>query len=172
MSKDISDQESLYKIIQCTIEKCITDALLSVDIQSVRGQMWHLCHTSFDVPTQLQDWAMQQVNSIQNSANKEEMPKPCSLPVQEEKPLLSKDTLYHASLCCQAVSTCTPVNFKKFFNIHGHKLSEVSMSITQDQENVDHYIIAKQDNIIYMAFLSEPALSEWFHYGSFANGII
>lgn len=169
---DIRDQESLYKTIQSTIQGCTESALKSVDIQLVRDQMWYLCYTSFDVPTQLRDWAVQEVETMCDGMKENEKPKPC-LPSQDKKPLMTKDTLYHAGLCCQAVSTHTAANFKRFFNGVGHKLDEVSMSRSQDKENVDRYIIAKQDDIVYMAFQSEPTLSKWIEgpYGSFANGI-
>lgn len=172
LARDIPDQESLYKTIQSTIQECTGSALKSVDMQLVRDQMWYLCYTSFDVPTQLRDWAVQEVEKMCDCVKENEKPKPCPLPSQDKKPLMTKDTLYHAGLCCQAVSTRTAANFKKFFNGVGHKLDEVSMSISQDKENVDRYIIAKQGNIIYMVFQSEPTLSKWIEgpYESFAIG--
>ena len=44
------------------------------------------------------------------------------------------------------------------------------MSI-QRENTVDRYIIAKQDNVIYMAFQSEPSLSQWIEHDSFTKGI-
>lgn len=168
----MTDQDTLYKVIQDSIQYAIeTAALKSVDVKSLREQMSNLCHKSFDVPTVLTDWAEQQVEKVcSKSVHKCEDPKPCHPLSSNEKPLFTKDTLYHASLCCQAVSTCTVAVFKKFFNGKGHNLKEVSMSISQNRENVDRYIIAKQGNIVYIAFQSEPSLSEWKGHKSFTEG--
>ena len=62
----------------------------------------------------------------------------------------------------------------KFFNnqVTNHLLQEVSMSISSEKKNVDRYIIAKQGNVIYVAFESEPILSWWMDsaYTSFEDG--
>lgn len=166
------DQESVYNTIQGTIHKFIEGAMKSESIVSIREQLWHLCHKTFDIPTQLRDWAMEEVDKVAESMKKEE-PKLCSFPTEKEEPLLSKDSLYHASVCCHIVSTCTTANFKKVLCGTRHSLDEVSMSISQDHENVDRYLIAKQGNTVYMAFQSEPTISRWMecNYGSFSNGI-
>lgn len=139
--------------------------------QLVRNQMWNLCYTSFDVPAQLREWAIEVVDIMCKSV--EELVPSCRVAIEDKKPLMTKDTLYHAGVCCQAVSTCTAATFKKFFVGVAHGLDEVSMSISQDKANVDRYIIAKQGDIVYMAFQSEPTLSKWIRgpYGSFENGM-
>lgn len=171
LSKEMTDQDNLYKVIQDTIHHAVETALLkSVDIQALREQMSGLCHTSFDVPAPLVDWAKKEVEIVyQKSTIKCEDPKPFCPPVCDEKSLFNKDTLYHASLCCQAVSTCNTAKFKKFINSRGHHFNEVSMSISR-VDCVDRYIIAKQGNVVYMAFESEPSLSRWNEYGSFTTG--
>lgn len=176
--KGKSDEDSLYKMIEKDIQGAIEDALKTESVESVRAQMLFLCQTSFDVPIQLREWAVKEIDTVYTRVKKEEESQSQSvpsLPSQEEKPLLNKDTLYHASLCCQAVSTCTTLNYKNFFSRagNGHSLKEISMSISQDRENVDRYIIAKQENnVVYMAFQSEPTLMKWIDssYNSFANG--
>lgn len=170
LSKDVPDQESVYNTIQGTIHGFIESALKSESLSLVQDQMWHLCHKSFEIPTQLREWAMEEVEKVARSMKKEE-PKPCP-PAPKEEPLFTKDSLYHASLCCHIVSTCNTANFKKVLSGSGHNLEEVSLSISQDHENVDRYLIAKQGNVVYMAFQSEPTLSKWMDckYGSFSNG--
>lgn len=160
LSKEISDPENVYKIIQDIIKNSIGTALLkSEPIKSIRDQICYLCHTSFDIPPFLHSWAKQEVENANQKNVQNEDPAPCCFPTVEDKPLFSKDTLYHASLCCQAVSTCTTLNFKKFLNEKGHTLKEVSMSISK--EDVDRYIIAKQGNTVYIAFQSKPIISSW-----------
>lgn len=174
LSRDSSDQESLFKAIQDAIRHTIESTLNSENVQSIRDQMYNLCYKSFCVPTQYHQWAMQEVDKAYESLRDDDKPACSTLsPVQEENPLLTKDTLYHASLCCQAVSTCTADNFKPFLNQTGHSLEAASMSISQD-ENGDRCMIAKQGSIVYMAFQSEPTLSRWFQspYGNFADGTL
>lgn len=175
-SKDISDQDSLHKTMKSTIQKAIENALKSgTDVKAIRTQILYLCRDAFAIPTDLHDWAVTEIEKVLESEEKDEVSIPPCLPSKEEKqPLcLTKDILYHASLCCQAVSTCDTHTFKPFLNRTGHTLNEVSMSILRDKENVDRYIIAKQGNIVYMAFQSESTLSKWIDgpYGSFSDGI-
>ena len=178
LSQGKLDEDSLYKLIQKEIQSAIEEAIKSEGIDIVREQIKYLCQSSFDIPAKLRDWTIQEVDVLYKTIEKEKktesvLPPP---PTPEEKPLLSKDTLYHASLCCQAVSTCTAANYQAFFSkaVNGHNLKEVSMSISRDREDVDRYIIAKQENdIVYMAFQSEATLDGWINssYGSFAEGI-
>lgn len=167
-STAVSDQDILVKVTQDAIQSTIATAVLKyVDIQSIRDQMYDLCHKTFDVPAELTEWAKEQVEiAYQKSAKKIEDPKPCNPPPPHETPLFNKDTLYHASLCCQAVSN-RKAQHKNFLNERGHNLKEVSMSRSLDQNNV---VIAKQDNTVYMAFESEPSLSGWKKYESFSEG--
>lgn len=175
LSKNYSDQGSLYKTMQSTIRGSADTALKYLSPQVVRNQMWYLCYKSFDVPSELCEWTMQEIEKMCNkSVEAVEKPDPGPPSCEDKKPLMNKDSLYHAGLCCQAVSTRTAANFKKFFRGVGHTLDEVSMSISQDKENVDRYIIAKQGDVVYMAFQSEPTLSKWINssYGSFDNGMV
>lgn len=172
LASEVSHPESLYATIQSTIRGRTENALKSVESKDVRDQMYYLCNTSFDVPTGLRGWAMEEVSKICESLKENEISK--LIPVQAEvtKSLMDKDTLYHASVCCRAVSTCTTATLKKYLSGVGHNLDAVSMSISREKENIDRYMIAKQGNIVYMAFRSEPTVSDWIEsaYGTFANG--
>lgn len=171
-STAVTDEDNLFKVIQDAIQSTVETAVLKcIDVQSIRDQMHYLCHTSFDVPARLTDWAKEQVEQVyQKSGKKSEDPKPCVPPTLNITPLFNKDTLYHASLCSQAVgNSIHRAQYKKFLDAKGHNLKEVSMSRSLDRNNV---IIAKQDNIVYIAFESEPSLSGWSKYASFDEGII
>ena len=175
--------ELFYQCVQNAIQQAIEKALkVGNEEKMIKNQLWILCHKDFDVPSNLRDWAMQEVEDIckRTVASMNLNPTlitqcPASLPKKEEDPpLFSKDTLYHASLCCHAVSACTAVNYEIFLNSKSHRLEEASMSISQykESENVDRYIIAKCGNTIYVAFQSESTLTDWMNssYSSFTDG--
>ena len=170
--------ESFYQCVQYGIQQAIEKALKAGnEEEAIRNQLWSLCHKDFDVPTNLRDWAMQEVEEIckrTTASMNQTLITPASILPDEkvEPPLFSKDTLYHASLCCHAVSVCTAGNYEVFLNSKSHLLKEASMSISQCKENVDRYIIAKCGNTIFVAFQSEPTLSNWMDspYTSFIDG--
>ena len=97
------------------------------------------------------------------------------MPVSKaSQPLFSKDTVYHAGICCFAVSTCDAGNYQSFFkkkdSVPGHSFQAVSISRSKQ----DRYLIARQDDsTYYFAFQSEPHLLEWSKkFTSFNEGNI
>ena len=124
-----------------------SDLLLSEDIYK-----WVLSEVST---------AAQAVCLEQTSTTSEKLP-----------PLFCKETLYHASLCCYAVSTCDANTYQKFFNkdFPNHSLEEASLSRSQDREQVDRYLIARHDKTYYVAFQSKPLLAQWPKFTSFQEG--
>ena len=173
LASEVSNQDSLYATIQSTIRVRTENALKSVESKDVYDQMNYLCNTSFDIPTGVREWAMEEVSKMCESLKENEAPKVPPVQAEVTKSLMDKDTLYHASVCCRAVSTCTAATLKKYLSGVGHNLDAVSMSISREKESIDRYMIAKQGNIVYMAFQSEPTLSDWIKstYGTFANGM-
>ena len=171
--------ELYHQCTKCAIQQAIENAIKvnpERGKESIRNQLWILCHKDFSVTSELREWAIQEVEEIFKRMSVDAAQPPIA-PVPEsdenvEPPFFSKDTLYHASLCCQAVSTCTAAGFETFFNSKSHLLQEASMSLSQDKKNVDRYIIAKRDDTIYIAFQSEPTLSSWMEssYASFSDG--
>ena len=93
---------------------------------------------------------------------------------QPEEPLFSKDTLYHASLCCLTVHNCDTSNYHDFLRTkHPHnEFSEASLSRQKQGElNVDRYLIARQGKTYYVAFKGEPNLEVWkTKFKSFEEG--
>ena len=89
-------------------------------------------------------------------------------------PLFSKNTLYHASLGCYIVNTCSDTNYEIFgLTTPGHQFEEASMSIRGMQKAyVDRYMIAKHaDDTYFVAFQSEHVLAAWKNkYASFTDG--
>ncbi len=125
------------------------------------------------VDSSIYEWALGEIASMEK-----ELTRPLDeqeLPLREVIPsLFSKDTVYHACLCSLATSTCTVANYKDFFNkkFPEHSLEEASLSRSQDREDVDRYLIARQGKVFYVAFQSEPLLSDWRgKFTSFEQGI-
>lgn len=171
LSMEISDEDNtLYKMMRSTIQTFIKKALQTEPFEDIRQQMQYLCQ-SFDIPTKLSDWAKKEVDTINEDLVRSDIAVSQDVLItQNDEPLFNKDILYHASLCCQAVSSYDSSSYDRFFSTKPHGLKEISMSICRS--SVDRYIIAKQDkDIIYMAFQSEPNLSKWIDiYRSVTEG--
>ena len=96
-----------------------------------------------------------------------------SFKTQPKEPLFSKDTIYHADLCCRILAKGDAGDyqslFKKLPNGQGHSFRAVSMS----RSKTERLLIAEQGNsLIYFAFESRPQLSEWKNYKSFDEGVL
>ena len=79
------------------------------------------------------------------------------------EPLFCKDTIYHAIISSQAVSTCTAGDYQKFFKnkelVPGHAFKAVSFSRSRNEES---FLIAQKDeSIFYFAFKGRLCLSNW-----------
>ena len=165
-------RDSVHESIESAFNK-------SASLKFVRGQIGILCNELFAVPTGQQQWAMAEVEAVYSSLpiNVPPVP-PHDSDVSSEPPipsLFSREVLYHAGLCCQVVSTCTAATFQASLDKvgSGHLLEEASMSISQDRDNVDRYMIAKQDDKIYITFQSEPFIKTWIcEHTSFDEGIV
>lgn len=124
------------------------------------------------VNNDIYEWALKEVASTEKKSSK---PSAEVLDIPEEKlpPLFCEDTVYHACLCSYATSTRTAANYRDFFNkdFPQHSLEEASLSRSQDKEDVDRYLIARQGKTFYVSFQSEPLLSEWMKkFSSFEEG--
>ena len=89
------------------------------------------------------------------------------------EPLFCKDTIYHASLCSQAVSTCNAGDYQKFFKdkelVPGHDFKAVSFSRSK---NESFLIALKGESTYYFAFEGRLSLSDWAKdYKSFSEGV-
>ena len=172
LSKEIGNRDSIFELIKNVIQDAIENALTTGEsLDSVRAQMNSLCYDTVSVPTRLCTWAMQEVNNVHErlSNYSDDVASPLLSP--ESKELFTMDTLYHASVCCLAVNKCSTSNFKDLLNVSGHCLQEASISVTKES-STDRCLIAFQGSIMYVAFQSEPTLSDWLQssYSSFEEG--
>ena len=178
LARERADEDAVHACIKAAIETHIEAELKAgMTTDTLKEQMRSLCHKDLVVPSAIQDWVLQAVDII----NMKLTPVPghslVQTPQPEEptQPLFSKDTLYHASLCCEAVSMHNAANFKIFFQRSAHHLDEVSMSIFEGRENVDQYLIAssQKTKTLYVAFQSQGTLSGWKSmYNSFEEGLL
>ena len=178
LSKDHEehDESEILKLMKKSIRAAIKNSFCKNEsLESVRSQIGILCNEHLAIPTNHRQWAMSEVETIYKCLPviSSPMPQP---QVSSEPPipsLFSHDILYHAGLCCHVVSTCTAATFQASLNTlgSGHLLEEASMSISQDKENVDRYMIARQADKIYMSFQSEASIKTWMNdYNSFDEG--
>ena len=139
---------------------------------SIRKVLAKVYSNDLLVDNTLYEWALREIALMEEVSGKslEEREFP---PREEMASLFSKDVVYHACLCSLATSTCTVADYKDLFNkkFPEHSLEEASLSRSQDREDVDRYLIARQRKVFYVAFQSEPFFSDWMKkFTSFEQG--
>lgn len=168
-------QDSIHECIKYAVVHYVKTTLKdSMDsAPKLKRQMQSLC-TDLLIPSSQHSWALGLVEKITKELTAIRSIPEISIrqPTKEPRPpLFCKDTLYHASICCYAVSTCDSKNFQAHLRgcVSGHSLEEISIS--EDQEGVDRYLIAKEKSTLYVAFHSELTLSTWMKkYNTFDGG--
>ena len=178
LAKEKAPEKALFTCIEESIQQYVKTMLEAGEtVDFLQNQMSLLYCKHLVVPSSRLEWASRVVEDVNSERSKNlevaVAAQPCEQTKPPEPPLFNKDTVYHASICCHAVSTRDAGNFKHFFDrmVRGHRLEEVSMSVSRDKENVDRYLIAKQQNTIYIAFQSEATISHWMDkYSSFDDG--
>lgn len=149
-------KEKIRQYIKKAEKAGIEMSQIEVDMDSLR--------TEFIIPTMLWSWTKEEVAEAKQRLTKEmsavSQQSTIVQPTAPKDSLFSKETLYHASLCCVAVNTATPMNVQSYFRdkIQYHKFTEVSFS--QHKDNAP-YLIARNHGVLYVAFQSTPSLSNW-----------
>ncbi len=175
LARPEAPQESLHECIKSAVQEHVKTALKEDrgNVGKVQKQMKSLCYDLL-IPSRLHSWVLEQVEQANKELTAAMAVSELSVlqPTKEPRPpLFGKDTLHHASICCHAVSTCNSRNLPAFLRsrVSGHGLEGVSIS--EDKEGVDLYLIAKGRNTLYVAFHSELTLSAWMEkHGSFDEG--
>lgn len=179
LARPEAPQESIHECIKSAVQEYVKTALKPdrgrERAMTIQKQMQSLCYDLL-IPSCLQNMVLEQVEQISKElmiASAVSIPKHPDQrqSVEARPPLFGKNTLYHASVCCHALSTCDSKNVQAFLRgrVSGHRLEEISIS--EDQEGVDCYLIAKEKSTLYVAFQSEVTLSAWIKkYSSFDEG--
>ncbi len=157
--------ESRNTLIQGAVQDFIENCSRSgASRQAIEAELRELYSKDLLVSNDMYQWALKEVESSV-AADKGASTESSSSDDAKSSapPLFCKDTLYHASLCCFAVSTCDAATYQGFFNkdYPSHCLEEVSLSRSEGREDVDRYLITRQGSTYYVAFQSEPQLSLW-----------
>ena len=173
---DESIQQQTLNVAKYHIQQYIENGLRSgVEASVIKSDMENLCRVHRVLSGELRVWSTSEVDNISRKLStvskkqvEELVPRECQKPL-----LFSKDTLYHASLCCAAISG--PVSSDPLFFFRNkrpqHSLTQVSFS--QSRDDITPYLIARQEDVVYAAFKSNLQVSEWLGgASSFTEGIL
>lgn len=175
-----SAKTGLVARIRETLQEYIDNALKSgLAVDQIEADLNTLCK-HLVIPTGLWQLPIKEIAEAKERLVKEvtvpsQLPAPVRPASKASDPsLFCKDTLYHASLCCGAINAHSPANVHTYMYFQSkkprHDLTEVSFS--QESDELTPYLIAKQKDIIYVAFRGIPFLSKWIDttYTSFNEG--
>ena len=124
----------------------------------------HKLHQKYLIRKPVYEWAIEEVKKEFTEDNPLLLPSPdqSSTDDSSAEPLFSKDTVYHASICCQALASCNQRFFKDREKVLKHSFEAVSISHPSPGQQHERYLIAKQGKSkYYIAFESQPDLSQW-----------
>ena len=168
------DEQLNVRYIKRAMLGFLRDTMKSrIGTDSIRKVFAKLYSGDLLVDNSIYEWGLKEIAVMENASTRALEEQELST-TEEIPPLFSKDAVYHACLCSLATSTCTVADYKDFFNkkFPEHSLEEASLSRSQDREEVDRYLIARQGKVFYVAFRSEPFLSDWRKkFKSFEQGI-
>jgi hypothetical protein len=158
-------KDSAVTLLKDRIQQFIEISLQAgLVVDKVKSEINALCHKEAAVPSILWEW-VKDVFDEKSHKRVEQKPDPkastCVEKLDEEPVLFCKDTVYHAGLCCEAVSSCpSEKDARIFFQQKSPRHNFDAVSLSTD-DHVKPYLIAKQENTIYVAFRSEALLSNW-----------
>ena len=123
--------------------------------ENIKSQLDHLVMNGL-IPSDIMDWCYEEMDTINEDCDQKKCTKIESEDVPEVPaplpPLVTKDTVYHASLCSYALSTNDSRD--DFLSYHKHSFNELSISVDRDM------LIAFQGNIVYIAFAISICMKE------------
>ena len=168
---EVEDKKSVESVQRSYIKGYLTNSQLSgASLAEVQENLQQLHQKKFLITESVLHWATEAAVAVFSEAKElsQHNAADVSFPLEVSEPLFSKDTVYHASLCCQAVSSCTAGDYQQFFKnkelVPGHLFDAISISRPRHDSNSlrEQYLIAKQgDSTYYIAFQSEADLREW-----------
>ena len=179
----LEDKQSVEGVQKELVTRCLTESQQSgTPAEDVKKKLCELCQKKYLITEAVYQWSLKKVKEIFTQEedlllNSAELTSPAD--PQHTEFLFSKDTIYHASICCQALNCCTAGDYQKFFKdkqrVPGHSFQAVSISRpTPDGKQHERYLIAKQgESKYYIAFEGQPVLSQWpKKCNSFIQGLL
>ncbi len=173
---DSPNDESIDNCRKIAIQRYI-DASIdeNASIGTLKSELSTIHKGEVLISREVFNWA---VKEAQQQFTKQEDSAIRSMAIVETKPteppsLYDSNILNHASLCCCAVTLSrNEVEVHRYFGGDAtNKLTQVSVCAENSSEELDRYLIARNGNVIYVAFLSEAKLSEWSKkYNTFEEG--
>ena len=168
---EVEDKELVESLQRSFVKRYITNSQLSgASLAEVQENLQQLHQKKFLITESVLRWATETAVTVFSEAKESSQHNAAdvSSPLEVSEPLFCKDTVYHASLCCQAVSSCTAGDYQHFFKnkelVPGHLFDAISISRPRHDSNSlrEKYLIAKQgDSTYYIAFQSETDIREW-----------
>lgn len=171
LAKPNTNHEHCHGMIKGAIGDYVEMALRADEtLESVKQQMILLCHQDLLVPQALHEWVLEEVETLASKLATDEVTEVDSCKIKsatEEESLFCKKVLYHASVCCHAVShhMATEKMLIEFLspqkNIVYHHLGEASMSVIAESQDMAPYLIAIERNTIYVALRGKISVKDW-----------
>ena len=168
--EDKQHRESVETVQRSYIKHYLTNSQLSgASLAEVQENLQQLHQKKFLITESVLHWATETAVAVFSEAKESSQHNGADIssPLEVSEPLFCKDTVYHASLCCQAVSSCTAGDYQQFFKnnelVPGQSFDAISISRPRHDSSLrEQYLIAKQgDSTYYIAFQSEADLREW-----------
>ncbi len=168
--REENSDESKSVMIKDMIQQFIMKSIQSkANRDEIKSSLTKIYDTDLLLGKEIYEWALERTASLLPEVSSNESPDSPEEEKESAKPLFCEDIVYHASLCCYAISTKDTLSYKKFFDDSKHHFDELSLS--RDPEDVDRYIIARKGTTFFFVFLSEPSFSKWPKcYNSFEQG--
>ena len=165
---EVEDKELVESLQRSFVKRYITNSQLSgASLVEVQENLQQLHQKKFLITESVLHWATETADTVFSEAKESSQHNGADIssPLEVSEPLFCKDTVYHASLCCQAVSSCTARDYQQFFKnkelVPGHSFDAISIS-RHDSSLREQYLIAKQgESTYYIVFQSETNLREW-----------
>ena len=132
-SEDRQDAEACEEMHKVLVKKFLNQSLQSgASLKDVESTLHELHRRKYLISKSILQWAILKASEFFTEENDlahatmSDMPSPQSPAEVTEPALFCKDTVYHAGLCCQAVTTCTAGDYQKFFkDVSGHSFQAV-----------------------------------------------
>ena len=148
-----------------------------VPLDTLKSELSSVYSKQMLITRSIYEWAVRELKqhpAKQISPSRQTQNTVAEVKTKQPPSLFGPGTLYHASLCCCAVTKYRDeAQAHLYFGDVRHKLSQVSICKENPTENLNRYLIARNGDVIYVAFQSEMKLLEWpKKYSSFEEGML